>query len=150
MPWYPRIWYLRYIGGRQPPRIARKTWGQFHQHSTSSFYTCRSQMHQKDLWFYCLFFTLSVSSSVKVAQRLLMKLTPGLNFISILYTAFTLADSKSVKKTVRLSIFFTLSGSTSIKASHKTLVKLTPVQFSLFISGVNWMWKAKLQKVSPT
>ncbi len=56
-----------------------------------------------------------------------MKLTPGLNFINVLLTAFTLPDPKSVKKTVKLSIFFTLWGSTSVKAVHRTLMKLTPV-----------------------
>jgi len=55
-----------------------------------------------------------------------MKLTAGLNFINVLPTAFTCADPKTVKKTVKLSIFFTLSGSMSIKAVRKMLVKLTP------------------------
>jgi len=51
---------------------------------------------------------------------------PGLNFINVLRTAFTLSDPKSVKDTYDLTVFFTLSGSTSVKAAHKTLVKLTP------------------------
>jgi len=37
-----------------------------------------------------------------------VKLRAGVNFINFLRTAFTLADSKSIKKTVKLSIFFTL------------------------------------------
>jgi hypothetical protein len=53
--------------------------------------------------------------------------TSELNFINVLCTAFTCADPKNVKKTVKLSIFFTLSGSKSVKAVHKTLVKLTSV-----------------------
>jgi len=58
-------------------------------------------------------------------------LTPvlKLNFINVLRTAFTLADPKSVKKTVKLSIFFTHSGSTSVKAVHKTFMKLTVTRF---------------------
>ncbi len=48
-----------------------------------------------------------------------------LNFINVLRTAFTLADPKSVKKTVKLSIFFTLLGSASVKAVLRTLMKLT-------------------------
>ena len=40
----------------------------------------------------------------------------GLNFINVLRTAFTIADPKSVKKTVKLSIFFMLLGSMSVKA----------------------------------
>jgi len=53
-------------------------------------------------------------------------MVPGLNFINILHTAFTLADSKSVKSYWWLNCFFTLLGSTSVKAVHKTFVKLTP------------------------
>jgi len=53
---------------------------------------------------------------------MLIKLTPGVNFINIIHTAFTRADPKSVKKTV---IFFTLLGSTSIKAVLRMLMKLT-------------------------
>jgi len=48
-------------------------------------------------------------------------LSPGINFINVLRTAF------SVKKTVKFSIFFTLLGSPNIKAARKMLVKLAPV-----------------------
>jgi len=41
-------------------------------------------------------------------------------------TAFTHADPKSVKKSVKLSVFFALSGSAHAKAAHRTLMKLTP------------------------
>ncbi len=53
--------------------------------------------------------------------------TPGLNFINILRTAFTLIDPKSVIKrdTDDLTVFFTLSGSTSAKAVRRMLMKLT-------------------------
>ncbi len=34
----------------------------------------------------------------KVAYKMLMKLTPGVNFINVLCTAFTCADPKSVKR----------------------------------------------------
>jgi len=56
--------------------------------------------------------------------------SPGLNFINILRTAFTLADPKSVKKTVKLSIFFTLLGSTNVKAVRRTLMNLSPGSWS--------------------
>jgi len=59
----------------------------------------------------------------------------GLNFINILRTAFTIADPKSVKKTVKLLIFFSLSGSTSVKAAGKTLVKLTVDLRALLSNG---------------
>ncbi len=47
---------------------------------------------------------------------------PGLNFINILRTAFTLADPKSVKDTDDLNVFFMLLGSKRIKAVCRTLV----------------------------
>jgi len=46
----------------------------------------------------CQFFVLSGSESQKAAHNMLMKLTPGVNFINILQTAFTLADPKSAKR----------------------------------------------------
>ncbi len=54
-----------------------------------------------------------------------MKLTPGLDVINILRTAFTPVDPKSVKNTVKLSIFFMLLGSTRAKAVCKILMKWT-------------------------
>jgi len=37
------------------------------------------------------------SAPAKAAQRMLMKLTPGVNFTSILQAVFTQEDSKSTK-----------------------------------------------------
>jgi hypothetical protein len=51
---------------------------------------------------------------------------PEVNFINLLQAAFTHADPKSAKKTVKLSVFFTLLGSASAKATHRSLMKLTP------------------------
>jgi len=45
---------------------------------------------------------------------------------NILRAAFTQADPKSAKNTVRLSVLFALLGSVPLKASHKMLMKLTP------------------------
>ncbi len=42
--------------------------------------------------------TLLVSASIKAVSRMLVKLIPGLNFINILRTAFTLVDPKSIKR----------------------------------------------------
>ncbi len=36
---------------------------------------------------------------------MLMKLTPGVNFINVLRTAFTCADPESAKKTVKFLVF---------------------------------------------
>jgi len=71
--------------------------------------TKRHSIHQ------CLFVLLE-SAYKKVAIKMLVKLTPGHNFINILCTAFICADPKSAKKTVKLSFLFTLSGSRSVKA----------------------------------
>jgi hypothetical protein len=50
---------------------------------------------------YKYLFTLSGSASVKAVPRMLMKLSPGVKFINILCTAFTLVDPKSVKSTAK-------------------------------------------------
>jgi hypothetical protein len=55
-----------------------------------------------------VFFTLLGYASVKAAHNLLVKSTPGVNFINILRAAFTSADSKSEINT----LFFALPGST--------------------------------------
>ncbi len=55
----------------------------------------------------------------------LSKLTPVLNFINILCTAFTFVDPESVKKIENLTVFFTLLGSAHVKAVHRTLMKLS-------------------------
>ncbi len=49
----------------------------------------------------------------------------GVNFINILHVAFTRADPKSAKKTVKFSVFFALSGYRCVKATTKMLMKLT-------------------------
>jgi len=72
-----------------------------------------------------IFFTLLGSTRVKAAHKALVKLTPRLNFINVLWVAFACPDPKSIKKTAKLSIFYTLLGSTSVKAARKMLVKLT-------------------------
>ena len=53
--------------------------------------------------------------------------TPGVNFTNILQAAFTPADPKSAKKTVKLSSLIALLGSVCVKAAPTMLVKLTPM-----------------------
>jgi hypothetical protein len=53
-------------------------------------------------------------------------LTPGLNFINILSTAFTQADPESVKFQLSRQYLFVLLGCGRIKAARRTLMKLTP------------------------
>ncbi len=55
--------------------VISAAWGQFHQCSTSSFCTHRSQKPKKD-WQLDCFFALSGSACRKVACKTLMKLTP--------------------------------------------------------------------------
>ncbi len=55
-----------------------------------------------------------------------MKLTPGLNFINVLPTAFMLVGPKSVRIQSRCQYLFTLLGSTGAKAAGRMLMKLTP------------------------
>ena len=53
------------------------------------------------------------------------RMSSGVNFIIVLRATFMHADTKSAKKTVKLSSFFALLGSVSLKAARRTLVKLT-------------------------
>jgi len=50
---------------------------------------------------------------------MLVKLTPAINFINILRTAFTCAEPKSVQKGSQVVSHFTLLGSTHAKAARK-------------------------------
>jgi hypothetical protein len=57
---------------------------------------------------------------------MLMKLTPGVNFINILQAAFMRAGPESAKKTDNLNVFFAHSGSTHVKAACRMLMKSSP------------------------
>jgi len=61
----------------------------------------------------------------KVKARIDQNLLPGVNFINVLCSAFTLVEPKSVKNTVKSSVSFMLSGSAGAKAVHRTLMKLS-------------------------
>ncbi len=71
----------------------------------------------------CLRFAITNENA---ACKVLVKVTPGLNFINVPHTAFKCADPRSIKKTVKLVIFFMVLCSALIKAACKVLVKLTP------------------------
>jgi len=62
----------------------------------------------------------------KTVLKMLVKLTPCVNFINVLQAAFEHADPKSVKKTDNLKVSFTLSGFACAKAAHRMLMKSTP------------------------
>jgi len=63
--WKTRVFYIDEIDTR----------AQFHQHSTYSFYVCRSQKRKTVKL--SIFFTLLGSTSAKAVRRTLMKLTLG-------------------------------------------------------------------------
>jgi hypothetical protein len=62
----------------------------------------------------------------KVALKMLMKLTPKVDFTNTLCAALTPADHKTTKTTDNLTVFFAHLGSLGIKAACKTLTKLIP------------------------
>ena len=66
------------------------------------------------------------SASTKAARKMALKLTPGVNFINVLCTAFALVDRKSVKNTVKSLVSFMLLRSMSIKVVRRMVLKLTP------------------------
>jgi len=73
---------------------------------------------------------------IKVGQQTLVTTAPGVDFINVLRTAFTLVDPKSVKKIGNLTVFFTLLGSASVKAVRRTLMKLSPGRLNDFFEKV--------------
>ena len=50
------------------------------------------------------------------ARKMLVKLTPGVNFTNILHSAFTHADPKSAKTTVWSSVSFCAFGTSKCKS----------------------------------
>ena len=80
----------------------------------------------------CVYCTMAKLSSKRRKNYLFTKKKslvglPGVNFTNVLQAAFTRADPKSAKKTVKLSCFFALLGSARVKAARRMLVKLSLV-----------------------
>jgi hypothetical protein len=94
---------------RKSLRAQLRSWAQFHQRSAYSFYAHRSWMRKKRQSSQQCHLALLVPTSVKVARKMLVKLTP-----------------ESAKRTVKLIVFLKLLGSASIKSAFKMLVKFTP------------------------
>ena len=66
------------------------------------------------------------STGTKAAHKMMLKLTPGVNFANVLQAAFLRADPKSTTiKLLNLTVFFVLLGSAGVKAAHKMKLKLT-------------------------
>jgi len=64
--------------------------------------------------------------NVNIAFHGFEKAWPGLNFIDVLRTAFTLVAPKSVRIQSSCQYLFTLLGATIVKAVRRTLMKLSP------------------------
>jgi len=62
---------------------------QFHQQFTYNFYARRSKKRKKIQLSHKYLSTLSGSASVKAEHRMLMKLSPGVNFINVKCANFT-------------------------------------------------------------
>jgi len=73
-----------------------------------------------------VFFALLGSAHVKAACKMLIKLTPGLNFINVLLTAFTLVDPKSVKRYWQLDWVLMLWGTMGVKVVRKHIDEIDP------------------------
>ncbi len=84
-------------------------------------------------------------TGVKAVRWPLMKLSPGVNFINVLQTAFLCTDPKSAKKNDNLTVFFVLLGSGHVKAASRMLMKVTPefwdsfrgCSYEIWLSAVN-------------
>ena len=64
-------------------------------------------------------------SDLRHTKRITVQL--GVDFTNILRAAFTIADPKSTKKLLDLTVFFALLVSAGVKAARRMLMKLTPV-----------------------
>jgi len=73
-----------------------------------------------------VFFTLLGSERVKAAHKMLMILTPGINFINILRTAFTRTDPKCAKKTVKSAVSFGTFGTYGCKSCTENVDEIDP------------------------
>jgi len=101
--------------------------GQFHQHIYAQLYARISQSVRTQSSHQYLF-TLLGSTHVKAVHRILIKLSPGVNFINILWTAYTWAEPIRLKKTVKSWVFLRFWDLRVQKLCLNMLVKLTPLR----------------------
>ncbi len=102
-----------------------ETWAQFHQRSTYSFYTRRSQKRKK--YSHQYLFTLSGSESVKAVHRTLMKLTPA---CILFFYAFILAfRTFYLLDTVTKQCFEICFIQRHFFQCHRTVIAWLPQQF---------------------
>jgi len=65
-----------------------------------------------------------------------VKLSPGVNFTTILHATFTREDPKSAKNTDDLAVFFVHLGSALVRALNNMLVKLNPYFININIDTI--------------
>ncbi len=79
------------------------------------------------------------STLVKAVREILVKVSPGVNFINVLGAAFMCTDPESANKCDSLvstqQCRFTLLGPTSVKAASKMMVKVSPRISDAVLSG---------------
>ncbi len=73
-----------------------------------------------------------------------MKLTPRLNFINVLLTAFTPVVPQSVRTQSSCQYLFTLLWPTSVKVVLRTLMKLTPGLWNILSTEYSGIWTSLL------
>ena len=95
--------------------------GRFHQHFTLAFFIqkCFAQLFSS--YILAFYFVWHKNIGKNVVRKMLMKLTPGVNVISILQAAFMLIGPKSAKQHCWLDCLFKNLGSARIKAKCKSV-----------------------------
>ncbi len=87
---------------------------------------------------------LSISQPIFVTKNILRT---DVNFTNILRVAFTLIDTKSIKKQLSHQYLFTLSRSALVKTVHIMLMKLSPDSYTIRIEYLSyqffleWKWR---------
>jgi len=82
-----------------------------------------------------------IAAQLLFYQHLWAQIAPGVNFINILRTAFTLVGPKSVKRYWRLDWVLTLWGTTGVKAVRRTLMKSSPGVNFINVLRTNFLYE---------
>ncbi len=109
--------------------------GQFHQHVYTKLISAQIPKAQQNTVKLSVFFALLESARAKAACRILMKLTPGVNFTNMFICSFYALRSQDRKWQLSHQCLFALLESVRPKAALKTLVKLTPCWRSNIFKG---------------
>jgi len=111
----------------------KNSWGQFHQHSISSFYSSRSQKLKKTDSL-TVFFALLASAHVQAACRTLKKLTPDVHGINNTVQSSLVCNSRTFYLRIWLFANTILKGA-QLKSNDG------PKTFFLNSEGQHYQWK---------